>query len=127
MNDAGLAGYFAGLSQPLDVDSSPFCGALFETWVWSEVRKAINLIPNTQAFFYRTHAGKEVDFVLVRGSSLYGIECKWATSVTLKDFDGLKDLQDAAGNQVKGIVLYTGQEIVPFSHTLIAVPMGCFL
>lgn len=54
-----------------------------------------------------------------------GIEVKAAASVDRKDFKGLKHLQETEPERFqRGIVLYTGREIVPFGEKLFAVPMS---
>jgi len=123
LRDSGFACYLAGLSQPEDLLTHVTNGALFETWVCSELRKLLVTMPQIKLNFYRTHQGKEVDFVLSKGTQLCGIECKWAESVTEKDFAGLRDLQEANKGNTKGILLYTGQQVVAFSDCLIAVPI----
>lgn len=84
---------------------------------WSESRATL--------FHFRIHNGDEVDCVLEDGAGrVVGIEVKAAVSVKAADFKGLRVLADAAGDRfVRGIVLYTGKEVVPFGKNLLAVPV----
>ena len=77
-------------------------------------------------FHFRTTAGAEVDLVLEdRAGRLVGVEVKCAASLKRSDFRGLELLADAAGTRfVRGVVLYTGADVVPFGKFLHAVPMG---
>lgn len=127
MNDSGLACFLAGIDSPAKLAESPFLGAMVETWVWSELRKALVFEPGVQASYYRTHQGHEVDFVLQKGDVCCGIEIKWSQTIGKSDFKGLKDFQDALGKQSLGIVLYTGNEIISFSESLLAVPVWYLL
>lgn len=127
INDSGLACFLAGLDTPAQLQKSPFAGALVETWVWSEFRKQLVFEPAVQASYYRTHQGHEVDFVFEKGDHCCGVEVKWAQSVSLSDFKGLKDMQEALGKNTLGILLYMGQELIPFSASLVAVPMRYML
>jgi hypothetical protein len=76
-------------------------------------------------YHFRTHEGGEVDLVLERRSgALVGIEVKSSATVASTDFKGLRALADAAGRRFhRGIVLYTGAEVVPFGQRLHAVPI----
>ena len=75
---------------------------------------------------YRTQTGIEVDFLLEdRQGRLSGIEVKAAASVDAKDFKGLHHLKETEPERfTRGIVLYTGREIIPFAEDLFAVPMS---
>ena len=80
-------------------------------------------MPQITASFYRSYQGKEVDFVLTRGGEVCGIEFKAAKSVKSKDFGGLLHLQKETSQKTKGIVLYTGDQIVVFAPNMLAVPV----
>ncbi len=126
-NDSGFACFLAGINQPKDLMTHSQSGALAETWLWSELRKILVYLPSVQAGFYRTHQGKEVDFLLSKGNRCVGIEFKWTDSIRSHDFNGLKDMQSAIGPNTRGIVLYTGKEIIPYTKDLFAVPVNCLL
>ena len=76
-------------------------------------------------YHFRSHAGEEVDLVLEqRSGTIAGIEVKSAATVTAADFKGLRSLADATGARFhRGLVFYTGREIVPFGPRLFAVPV----
>lgn len=77
-------------------------------------------------FYYRTAAGREVDFVLERrGGEIVGIEVKAAVKLSSDDFKGLEDLADTVGKRfLAGIMLYQGTSIVPFGPRRWAVPLA---
>ena len=127
LNDAGLACFFYGMPSPLALEASPFAGAIRETWVWGEIRKLLTLETGIQSYFYRTHQGKEVDFVLCKGNDLCGLEFKSTKSISSKDFAGLEDFCDATGENARGIILYLGDSLFSFSPRLMAVPIDCLL
>lgn len=64
----------------------------------------------------RTSGGVQVDIVLEdRAGRIVGIEVKASDTVTAQDFKGLRYLeQELKDNFIKGIVLYTGSEVIPF-------------
>ena len=80
-HDAGLAAWLLGIREPAQLRAHPLRGAIFETWVVSEVRK---LVANRGAptrrdpglSFYRDRNGAEVDLVIDRPNRLTLVECK---------------------------------------------------
>ena len=56
---------------------------------------------------------------------MVGIEVKAAATLGSNDVRGLQALATAVGkNWVRGVVLYTGGESIPFSANLHGVPIG---
>lgn len=123
LKDSGQAAFLWGINDPDHLASHPALGAIFETWVLAELRKLIALTHNVDTHFYRTYDGHEVDFLLSRGNTYWGIECKWSEHVSLDDFKGLTKMTQTLPGTPQGIVLYTGQNIVPIEKNLIAVPI----
>ena len=124
--DAGLAAHLQGLDAArLRQDRAPF-GPLLENFVVEELKKHIGWsVAQPRAFHLRTADGTEVDVVLERTSGqIVGVEVKSAQSVAAHDFKGLRVLADSAGRRFhRGVVLYTGTDVVPFGANLHAVPI----
>lgn len=124
--DSGLAAHLQGLDvERLRNDRLPF-GPLLENFVVAELMKQIGwsaALP--RAFHFRTAEGSEVDVVLERASGeIVGVEVKAAGSVGANDFKGLRLLAETAKRRFhRGIVLYTGADVVPFGANLHAVPI----
>ena len=79
-------------------------------------------------FHYRDGSGSEVDGVLEqRDGSIVGVEVKASATVTPGDTRGLRALRalrSATGDRfVRGIVLHTGDDVVPLGERLVAVPI----
>ncbi len=76
-------------------------------------------------YHFRTAAGQEVDLVLeAPGQRVAGIEVKASSSVGQGDFSGLRALADGAGDKfARGVVLYLGDQRLPFSDNLWALPV----
>lgn len=54
-----------------------------------------------------------------------GFEVEAAATVTSRDFRSLRHLRDTAPAQFKrGVLFYTGEEVVDFDEQLPAVPIG---
>ena len=125
--DTGLASHLLGIDagQPRGNDTAS--GRLLESFAIMELEKQSGWsVRRPRLFHYRTHAQREVDIVLEdRAGEVVGIEVKASASVRDRSFAGLRDLEDAAGGQfVRGIVLYAGDTVVPFSDRLHAVPFN---
>ncbi len=126
--DSGFMSFIHRVLSPENLPESSCFGEALETFVFTELRKQTQMIPGLSTYFYRTHLGKEVDFVLEYGEKLIGLELKAATSVNAKDFAGLQDLEEANQGKLElGIVLYQGTEILPFGKNKLAVPLKYFL
>jgi hypothetical protein len=124
--DSGLAGHLMGIDGARLAQDRTLFGGLLESFVAMEIIKQIGWSAAAPALYhFRTHEGDEVDLVLERRSgALVGIEVKSAATVTGADFKGLRALAEAAGRRFhRGIVLYTGPDVVPFGPRLHALPI----
>jgi predicted AAA+ superfamily ATPase len=80
--DTGLACHLLGIETADQLDTHPQRGALFESWVFSELTKALaNQGEPAGIYFWRTHGGQEVDFLLVPGGTMLAIEAKAGMTV----------------------------------------------
>ena len=128
LTDTGLACALLGVnSQTLWQDKS-LLGQLLETFIHQELRKYASWHNEPLSFFhFRNKDMVEVDIIVEQGRQLAGIEIKAAATVTQVDFKGLKKLQDLCGEQfAAGVVLYDGENILPFGERLFAVPIALF-
>jgi len=124
--DSGLAAHLMGIDDVRLVQDRTLFGGLLESFVAMELTKQMDRSTAAPALYhFRTHEGDEVDLVLEhRSGVLVGIEVKSSATVTSTDFKGLRVLADAAGRRFhRGVVLYTGREVVPFGQRLHAVPI----
>lgn len=127
--DTGLACYLLGIRAPDQLRTHPLRGALFETWVASEVMKqAAHRGERPQLFHYRDAGGLEVDLVSETAGGWLLTEAKSGATVA-SDFTAAVD-QLAAGTRAGGAhpsvttrVIYggvvrhsrQGTDIVPWS------------
>lgn len=127
VNDTGLLGFLIGMDKTRLQAEPQLGGALLENFVVMELTKQISWSrTQPQMFHFRTSAGKEVDMILENAAGrLVGIEVKSSATVKSDDFSGLKVLAEEVPDRfVRGIVLYTGQQIVPFGKNLMAMPIS---
>jgi hypothetical protein len=68
---------------------------------------------------------QEVDFVLENSAGrLAGVEVKASATLGANDVRGLQALAHAVGKRwVRGVVLYTGNVVVPFAENLHGLPL----
>jgi predicted AAA+ superfamily ATPase len=127
LNDTGLLAHLLGLTvERLKVDGT-LAGGVLENFALMELRKQ-SAWSETQPefYFWRTASGQEVDIVLEDSSGrLVGIEIKAGSTLGGSDVRGLQAMANAAGRRwVRGVVLYTGSEVVPFTANLHGLPMS---
>ena len=103
-------------------------GHIFENFIATEIMKNATSLVDVSISHFRTSDNKEVDFVVEKyNGNTIGIEAKLDRTISKEDFKGLKVLKEATGKKfLKGIVIYTGNEIIPFEKDLWAVPV-CYL
>ncbi|MFV1959749.1 MAG: ATP-binding protein [Planctomycetota bacterium] len=125
--DSGLAAYLLGIDAARLARDPALAGGLLEAFVAMEITKQTAWSKTAPALYhFRTHADQEVDLVLERRSGeVVGIEVKASSKVGGADLKGLRALADLAGPRFhRGIVLYTGTEVVPFGPRLHALPIN---
>lgn len=124
--DTGLACHLLGTDDRRLTDDRSLLGRMLETFVVGELRKQLSWIdPRTALYHFRTAAGSEVDVLLEKADgSVAGVEVKAGATVAASDFAALQELRDQLGRKfIAGIVLYTGDQLVPFGDKLWLVPL----
>ncbi|HDQ05001.1 MAG TPA: ATP-binding protein [Deltaproteobacteria bacterium] len=123
--DSGVVSYLLGISSPQQLMSSPYKGALLETFVFAELLKAVKYAEHpARIFFYRTSDRKEIDFIIEKDGTIIAAEVKLSQTVTKSDFKHVIDLGKSAGNLHAGYVFYMGEHILPFGENLYALPVN---
>ncbi|OIO91113.1 MAG: AAA family ATPase [Armatimonadetes bacterium CG2_30_59_28] len=109
--DVGLATFLLGVEEPSQLTRHPLRGALFETFVVSEMLKQrFNRGLRSNLFFFRDSAGHEVDLLLESGQAVYLIEIKAGQTVASDFFRGLNFYRSLNSDSVAGMgVLYGGE------------------
>ncbi len=91
--DSGLMCFLLGIRSPAQLAAHPLRGAVFETWVASEIYKArANAGQPVLLSHYRETRGAEVDVVVEAARALLLVEAKSGATVASDFFDGLDAL-----------------------------------
>ncbi|WP_291017431.1 DUF4143 domain-containing protein [Hydrogenophaga sp.] len=89
--DTGLMAWLLGIRDVQTLETHPARGALFETWVVSELlKRRYNDGQASDLFFWRDHIGHEVDVLIEEPSGLRPVELKSGSTVASDWFDGLR-------------------------------------
>lgn len=94
INDSGLLHSLLNLVDFRDLESHPKVGASWEGFVLNQIIRTVGANPR-ECFFWATHAGAELDLMVVRGRQRLGFEIKRTSSpkVTSSMRNALTDLK----------------------------------
>lgn len=124
--DPGLLAALIGVDARRVREDDGFAGALFETFVATELERQASWAPEPLRFWHYREAEREVDVVIERPSGeIVGIEVKASATVRARDFRGLVHMRERMGKRlVTGVVLYAGERTLPFGDRLWALPLS---
>lgn len=127
LRDSGLLHYLLGIRDERDLLASPRRGA---SWEGCVVEQLIGLEriahAGSQFWFYRTHAGAEIDLIIERPGRSVGHEIKCATSVNRSDASGLRaGLADGVIDE--GRIVYLGDRSYALDDRIEVVPARTLL
>lgn len=126
--DTGLLAFESGIQEQRLLTDGTLYGSLLENFVVSELRKQVTWSTlRVRLYHYRTQSNTEVDVILEdKAGRVVGIEVKGSESFSPRDSKGLLELQQTLGDKfVRGVVFYTGSQIVPVNANIIALPISC--
>ncbi len=110
--DVGLAAWLLGIRDVSTLDTHSARGALFETYVVSELTKQrLNAGQPRDLYFWRDSAGYEVDVLIESAQGLQAIEIKSGSTFASDWPDGLKKWQKFAGDEsLQPTLVYGGTQ-----------------
>lgn len=120
--DSGLACYLLGIREPEQLCLHPLRGAIFESWVVSEIYKAIvHLGVQPRLFHYRETRGLEIDLLIEQSQMLDAVEIKSGATLTadyFKNIERFRDRLKGAGKTptIRSHIVYGGDESQQRSH-----------
>jgi hypothetical protein len=122
--DSGTLCHLVGLTDPRHAANGPMAGAILETAVLSEVlRTIVHRGEDARIHFWRTSAGREVDFLVETGDRFVPIEVKLSATPRPKMAGGIQALQSDLGARVRrGFVIHPGDLELPLAQGVVALP-----
>lgn len=127
LSDTGIGTFLLRLSSPESLGIYPNFGALFETFVLSQINAGmVSLSIEPNIYHWRSAGGAEVDLILERDGYLYPIEIKAKSHITNRDISGIMAFRDAYphSNIRDGVVIYAGDRCHRVSEHVVALPIG---
>lgn len=124
--DSGLLSHILRVPSEWNVSESSRFGQILENFAVCEILKQCSWEKEKiDTHHFRTQSGDEVDLVLQnRQGQFVGVEIKATSTVLAKDFKGLKTFRDLTKEKFsRGIILYTGDTVIPFEENLWAIPI----
>jgi predicted AAA+ superfamily ATPase len=121
--DSGIFHALLNLPEAADVESHPKCGASWEGFVMNQLIRHLGARPE-ECYFWATHAGAELDLLIVRGRKRLGFEIKRTATPTVTPSmrHALTDLQ-----LDKLEVIHAGEHTFPLSGQIRAVALADIL
>ena len=122
--DTGLCSWLTNWTSPETLEAGAASGAMFETWVISEILKTWQhngLYPSF--YYYRNKDQKEIDLLIVKDGVVYPIEIKKTASPHKQDihYASLTRLGVKLG---PGIIVCLVEEPIPLSNDIYAIPVS---
>lgn len=126
--DTGLACYLSLWNNPKALELSAMAGAMFETYVVSEIIKSYanhGIDVRSRLCYYRDNNGGEIDLLILENGRLHPIEIKKSADpgkAALKNFGVLEHLPEEIG---EGAVLCMTPIVIPLDTKNRLVPIKC--
>lgn len=126
ISDTGMLAALLGADARRVCEDDGFAGSIFETFVATELERQISFSAEPLTLWHFRQEDREVDVIVERPSGeIVGIEVKAGATVRPRDFKGLAHLRERIGGRlIAGVVLYAGEQTLPFGERLWALPLA---
>lgn len=121
--DTGLVSYLTGWRDAQIASKGAFTGALFETFIVSEIIKSYchrGIEP--PVFYFRTKEKLEIDLLIEKNGRLLPVEIKFSSSVNNSDIKAINQLREIDFSIGNGAVIAQVPQPYPLSKNLVVVP-----
>jgi len=123
--DTGLCAYLTEWSSPETLEAGAMSGAIFESFVFSEILKTWHNRGRRPAFhYYRDKDGREIDLLISYDGRLWPIEIKRAAWVRESDTSAFRTLAGRGTKTGHGAVVCLGAERLPLNREVDVIPVG---
>jgi predicted AAA+ superfamily ATPase len=123
--DTGLLCALLNIRTVSDLRDSPAVGAIWETFVFAQLRARERLAGRVHSLFFWRDRSHEVDFVVDVGGRLELLEAKWTELPDTGDTANLEFVRNAVGRSKfgKGAVVCRTPNSFPFASGVRAIPV----
>ncbi len=125
--DTGLCAYLTEWSSPETLEAGAMSGAIFETYIFSEILKSWwHRALSPELYYYHDIDGTEIDLLFMQNRVLYPVEIKKSGTASrdwLRAFSVLDRLKARVG---EGGVVCLCDQIIPLTDRLRAVPVDSY-
>ena len=124
--DTGLACYLAGYLDAVTLEKSAFNGAIFETYVITQIIKSYTnqgMNAKKYLYYYRDNNGKEIDLLIIYNNTVYPIEIKKSANPgkeAIKNFNVVNKFGMQIGN---GGIICMKEDIFPINDNNNYIPI----
>lgn len=124
--DTGIACYLAGYLDAVTLEKSAFNGAIFETYVITEIIKSYanqGMDARKYLYYYRDNNGKEIDLLIIYNNVIYPIEIKKSSNPSkesIKNFNVIEKFNIKAGT---GGVICMKSNLFPIDKNNYFIPI----
>lgn len=123
--DTGLAAYLTEWTSPDTLANGAMRGAIFETWVVSEVLKSWwHRMRRPALYFYRDRDGKEVDLLFVVDQKLHPVKIKLGATPRSDWVRHFQTLERLGLPVAHGGAICLCEHLLPIDHQTTAIPVG---
>ncbi len=123
LRDSGILHSLLKIKDYESLTGNPILGASYEGWVIEQICSSIDL-NDIKPYFYRSHAGAEIDLLLKTSDEIIAIEIKHSMTpkVTRGFYETIKALEIK-----KNYIIYPGNEEYDIKENIIAMPIMNFI
>ncbi len=125
--DTGLACYLSLWNSPRTLEMSAMSGAMFETYVVSEIIKGYvnaGIDVRSRLCYYRDNNGKEIDLMILENGKIYPIEIKKKANPDIETIKNFSVLNKCGIEIGEGAVICMSPIVIPLDKKNKAVPIG---
>ncbi|MCL2649481.1 MAG: ATP-binding protein [Candidatus Azobacteroides sp.] len=123
--DTGLCAYLCGWTSPETLSTGAMNGAIFESYVVSEIIKSyIHNNEPAQFYFYRDKEKQEIDLIIERDNVFYPVEIKRTASPKEDDIKTFRLLEKMGVTAGKGVIVCLYENLLPLNREALIVPVG---
>ena len=126
LRDSGIRHYLLNIHKYDQLLSHPQVGTSFESFIIEEILRGIECTnaTHTQAYYYRTRNGAEIDLILEGSFGILPIEIKHGLTTRSQDLHTLR--QFIQENKLPfGLIISQNPKVQWLTPEILHVPMGC--